>query len=116
MEYMRGGDFGHLLEQVGAFDEPIAKYYLGQIILALEYLHSKNIVHRDMKPDNILMDGEGRIKLTDFGLSEVGLKQQKDKFEKKGIIHKKESKVYDEDFQETFGNMAQIAEETIYKV
>ena len=77
MEFMKGGDFSSLLEQVGSFDEDTAKYYLAQIVLALEYLHSKGVIHRDLKPDNILIDSEGRIKLTDFGLSEAGLEKIK---------------------------------------
>ncbi len=77
MEFMKGGDLSSLLEQVGSFDEDTAKYYLAQIVLALEYLHSKGVIHRDLKPDNILIDSEGRIKLTDFGLSEAGIKKIK---------------------------------------
>ena len=73
MEFMKGGDFSSLLEQVGSFDEETTKYYLAQIVLALEYLHSKGVIHRDLKPDNILIDAEGRIKLTDFGISETVL-------------------------------------------
>lgn len=78
MEFMKGGDFSSLLESVGAFDEDSAKYYLAQIVLALEYLHKKGVIHRDLKPDNILIDGDGRIKLTDFGLSEAGLNKVKE--------------------------------------
>lgn len=77
MEFMKGGDFSSLLEQVGSFDEDTARYYLAQIILALEHLHSKGIIHRDLKPDNILIDADGHIKLTDFGLSEAGLNKIK---------------------------------------
>lgn len=77
MEYMKGGDFASLLQEFGCFDEENAKYYLAQIVLALEYLHNNGVIHRDMKPDNILIDAEGHIKLTDFGLSEAGLKNQK---------------------------------------
>lgn len=81
MEYMKGGDFANLLEGIGAFDEDATRFYLGQIILAVDYLHSLNIIHRDLKPDNILVDGEGMIKLTDFGLSEINLKNMKKKYE-----------------------------------
>jgi serine/threonine protein kinase len=78
MEFMKGGDFSNLLENLGYFDEETAKFYLAQIVLALEYLHNNGIIHRDMKPDNVLIDADGHIKLTDFGLSEAGLKSIKE--------------------------------------
>ena len=83
MEFMKGGDFSALLEKVGAFDEEPAKYYIAQMVLALEYLHAKGVIHRDLKPDNILIDGDGRIKLTDFGLSEAGIEKIKDSAKKR---------------------------------
>ena len=73
MEFMKGGDLAHLLEDLGCFDEDVAKIYLAEILLSLEHLHSCHVIHRDLKPDNILMDAEGHLKLTDFGLSEIGL-------------------------------------------
>ena len=51
----------------------MAKLYIAETVLALEYLHSIGIVHRDLKPDNMLINAEGHIKLTDFGLSRIGL-------------------------------------------
>ena len=76
MEYMLGGDFGDILQKYVALDESVASFYIAEIVLALEYLHSIGIVHRDLKPDNILLDKHGHAKLTDFGLSEVGLSQK----------------------------------------
>lgn len=72
MEYLPGGDLFSLLQNVGSFDEQTAKTYSFQILLALKFLHSNGVVHRDIKPDNILIAKEGRIKLTDFGLSHRG--------------------------------------------
>lgn len=76
MEYMRGGDLGSLLEESGCFEEDTARFYIAEIILALESLHTLDIVHRDIKPDNILLDIGGHVKLSDFGLSEFGVAQR----------------------------------------
>lgn len=73
MEYLPGGDCSSLLENIGYFDEHMARCYIGELIMALDYLHSKNIVHRDVKPDNLLISSTGHIKLTDFGLSMFGM-------------------------------------------
>eukprot|EP00351_Strombidinopsis_sp_SopsisLIS2011_P001381 CAMPEP_0116873914 /NCGR_PEP_ID=MMETSP0463-20121206/5250_1 /TAXON_ID=181622 /ORGANISM="Strombidinopsis sp, Strain SopsisLIS2011" /LENGTH=82 /DNA_ID=CAMNT_0004516783 /DNA_START=2018 /DNA_END=2266 /DNA_ORIENTATION=+ len=51
--------------------EEIARIYLCEVLLAIEYLHSQQILYRDLKPDNILIDDEGHIKLADFGLSKI---------------------------------------------
>lgn len=71
MEYMVGGDLKSLLNVYGFFDEPMATFYVSEVALALEYLHEHNIIHRDIKPDNMLLSKEGHVKLTDFGLSKV---------------------------------------------
>ncbi|KAL6909483.1 hypothetical protein ACP4OV_001764 [Aristida adscensionis] len=73
MEYLNGGDLYSLLRNLGCLDEDVARVYLAEVVLALEYLHSNQIVHRDLKPDNLLIAHDGHIKLTDFGLSKVGL-------------------------------------------
>lgn len=73
MEYLKGGDFAKILKNYIRLDETVAKFYVAEIVLAIDYLHSIGIVHRDLKPDNILLDDRGHIKLTDFGLSEVGI-------------------------------------------
>ena len=74
---MIGGDLGCLLEQVGCFDEHIARFYFADIVLAIESLHNLGIVHRDLKPGNLLIDEKGHLKLTDFGLSEQGINKLK---------------------------------------
>jgi len=56
------------------FPEEIAKIYLCEIILAIEYLHSQDIIYRDLKPDNVVIDKDGHAHLTDFGLSKEGMK------------------------------------------
>ncbi|CAG0903735.1 unnamed protein product [Cyprideis torosa] len=71
MEYLIGGDVKSLLQVVGYFTESMATFYASEVALALEYLHRRGIVHRDVKPDNMLISNKGHIKLTDFGLSEV---------------------------------------------
>ncbi|XP_017247652.1 probable serine/threonine protein kinase IRE4 isoform X2 [Daucus carota subsp. sativus] len=73
MEYLNGGDLYSLVRNVGCLEEDVARVYIAELVLALEYLHSLEIVHRDVKPDNILIAHDGHIKLTDFGLSKIGL-------------------------------------------
>ncbi|CAN6231038.1 unnamed protein product [Urochloa humidicola] len=58
---------------LGCLDEDMVRTYIAELVLALEYLHSMNVIHRDLKPDNLLIGRDGHIKLTDFGLSKVGL-------------------------------------------
>ncbi|XP_070194512.1 microtubule-associated serine/threonine-protein kinase 3-like isoform X2 [Littorina saxatilis] len=73
MEYVEGGDSATLLKNVGSLPLDLARMYFAETVLALEYLHNYGIVHRDLKPDNLLITALGHIKLTDFGLSKIGL-------------------------------------------
>jgi len=80
LDYVNGGSlFHHLRLHKGGFPEERVRFYASEIILALETLHQKNIVYRDLKLENILIDGHGHIRLTDFGLSH--------KMPKDGNIH-----------------------------
>ncbi|KAK4247413.1 hypothetical protein C7999DRAFT_32189 [Corynascus novoguineensis] len=73
MEYLNGGDCASLIKVLGGLPEDWVKKYLGEVVLGVEHLHSRGIVHRDLKPDNLLIDQKGHLKLTDFGLSRMGL-------------------------------------------
>ncbi|CAL4122762.1 unnamed protein product, partial [Meganyctiphanes norvegica] len=73
MEYVEGGDCANLLKNMGPLPLDMARFYFAETVLAVEYLHSYGIVHRDLKPDNLLITALGHIKLTDFGLSKMGL-------------------------------------------
>lgn len=73
MDYCPGGELFFHLGRAGRFSEQRSKYYAAQMITALEYLHSKDIVYRDLKPENVLLDAAGNIQLTDFGLSKEGI-------------------------------------------
>lgn len=93
LDLLNGGDlFTHIMK-FGKFHEVQVKFYAAEIVLALEHLHVNKIVYRDLKPQNIIIDSEGHIKLTDFGLSK---------------------KDFDQDQQNTIcGTMKYIAPETI---
>ncbi|RYP60119.1 hypothetical protein DL769_008268 [Monosporascus sp. CRB-8-3] len=73
MEYLNGGDCASLVKVLGGLPEDWVKKYLGEVILGVEHLHDRGIIHRDLKPDNLLIDHKGHLKLTDFGLSRMGL-------------------------------------------
>lgn len=69
MKFKQGGEIYHHLRKKIRFSEDEARFYICQILLGLEYLHSQNIVYRDMKPENILLDEDGNSCLADFGIS-----------------------------------------------
>ena len=68
MEFLPGGDFMTLLMRKDILNEEESRFYGAEMVLAIEDVHAMNYIHRDLKPDNILMDNEGHLKLTDFGL------------------------------------------------
>ena len=68
LDYCSIGDFSYQI-QVDLLEEDEAKFYIAELILAIEYLHQHNIIYRDLKPENILIDSDGHIKLADFGLA-----------------------------------------------
>ena len=78
-EFMAGGEMFHHLHECGHFDENRARFYIAELVLAIDHLHKNNILYRDLKPENILLDEIGHIKLTDFGLSKIMNNIEKDK-------------------------------------
>ena len=70
-DFLNGGElFFHLCNEI-RFTEARAKFYAAEMVLALEHLHSEGIIYRDLKPENVLLDNKGHIKITDFGLSKM---------------------------------------------
>ena len=75
LDFCPGGDMGRLLHAERRLSEDHARCYGAEILLALEDLHSRNIIFRDLKPDNVVIDAEGHAVLTDFGLSKEGVEE-----------------------------------------
>lgn len=73
LDYCSGGDLSKHLKIEGRFTEDKARLYLCEIILALQDLHKRDIIYRDLKPDNVVLDEDGHCRLTDFGLSKEGV-------------------------------------------
>lgn len=76
LDYCPGGDFSyHIAKHL--FEEDEAKYFIAELILAIEHLHNMDIIYRDLKPDNVLIDAQGHIKLADFGLAKENVTDNK---------------------------------------
>lgn len=71
MEYVPGGEMFSHLRRAGRFSDDAARFFAGSIVLAVQYMHSKDIVYRDLKPENLLLDQHGSLKITDFGFAKV---------------------------------------------
>eukprot|EP00898_Chlorokybus_atmophyticus_P005851 jgi/Chlat1/6267/Chrsp44S09051 len=69
MEYVCGGEFFTHLRALGRFPEAHARIYASEVLLVFEYLHEQNIIYRDLKPENLLLDNQGHVKVTDFGFA-----------------------------------------------
>ncbi|KIL70172.1 hypothetical protein M378DRAFT_67303 [Amanita muscaria Koide BX008] len=92
MEYLNGGDCAALIKSLGCLPEEWTKQYIAEVVLGLEYLHQRGIVHRDLKPDNLLIDQHGHLKLTDFGLSRIGLLGRQTRDGHLGRLHTRQSR------------------------
>ena len=73
MDYLSGGRLFYHLKMEQKFDETKVKFYAAQIVLAFHYLHLKGVIYRDLKPENVILDSEGYIKITDFGIAKKGV-------------------------------------------
>jgi len=71
LEFINGGELFSHLRKEGRLADADAKFYAGEIVLAFAYLHGKNIIYRDLKPENLLIDCDGHMKITDFGFAKV---------------------------------------------
>jgi len=77
MEYSDGGDLLHFIKRVTKLTETDSKYIFKQIVYGMAHCHCRSVLHRDIKLDNILLDGESGVKLCDFGVSKIVKKGQK---------------------------------------
>ena len=80
MEYYPGGELYHHLKRVTRFNEDHAKFYFSEVLLSLKYLHEKDIAYRDLKPENVVIDIDGHVRLTDFGLSKMDMRDESRSF------------------------------------
>lgn len=78
VDYMPGGELFLHLRKCHRFNEKKAKFYIAQCVLALKDMHKRGIIYRDLKLENIMLDKDGNIKLTDFGLSKLGITNHTD--------------------------------------
>ena len=93
MEFLQGGDFMSLLIKKDILTEDEARFYTAELILAIDAIHKLGCIHRDIKPDNILIDKNGHIKLSDFGLAKISEKlydnNKAENYDKNKLTHQK---------------------------
>ena len=75
IDFLNGGELFTYLRQDRKFSEKRTQIYAAELIEAISYLHKNGIIYRDLKPENVLLDSEGHIRITDFGLSKCGLER-----------------------------------------
>ena len=73
LDYCPAGDMNELIQKEGGLNEDLSRFFLCEIALAVEAIHNENVIYRDLKPDNIVIDSEGHIRLTDFGLAKMNM-------------------------------------------
>lgn len=71
MEFLQGGELFFHLRKKGIILEKEARFYLGELVLAIEFLHNNGVIHRDLKPENVLLRKDGHVSITDFGLGKL---------------------------------------------
>ena len=74
LDYCPGGELFFHLSRYRRFQEPVARFYTAELLLALGHLHKNGIIYRDLKPENVLLDADGHVKLGDFGLAKDGIR------------------------------------------
>lgn len=77
LEYCPGGELFNLLQRTRRLTEQQTVFFAAQIVLAIDHLHTNKIIYRDLKPENVLIDSEGYLKIADFGLSKLGTDKAK---------------------------------------